>query len=125
MGIDRYFCGSCDEATYRSIRLQPIVFRDDIARISSNLRKAQAGNHKLSFIVKEKQLRVHPDKTGFIAILAASYQIILKMRGTVKWTSQCGEALSIYWFLLNCSHVIRCPGQFCAFHRIGFLTKTE
>ena len=73
-GIDRYFSGSCDEATYGSIRLQPIVFQDDIARISSELRKAQAGNHKLSYIVKEKQLKVHPDKTGYIAVGSKEYQ---------------------------------------------------
>ena len=30
--------------------------------------KAQAGNHKRDLVVKEKQLEVHPDKTGSILI---------------------------------------------------------
>jgi hypothetical protein len=73
-GIDRYFCGSSDEITYGSIRLQPLVFQDDVARVSCNLRKAQAGNHKLDFLMKEKQLKVHPDKTGYITIGNKKFQ---------------------------------------------------
>ena len=73
-GIERYFCGSRDEATYGTVRLQPMVFQDDIARIANDIASAKAGNHKLSFLMKEKQLKVHPDKTGFIAIGTKDYQ---------------------------------------------------
>ena len=73
-GIDRYFCGSKDEISYGTVRLQPMVFQDDVARMSGDIAAAQAGNHKLSFIMKEKQLKVHPDKTGFIAVDTKEYQ---------------------------------------------------
>ena len=73
-GINRYFCGSVDEIHYGSIRFQPLVFQDDVARMASDLRAAQAGNSKLSFVMKEKQLKVHPDKTGFITIGTKDFQ---------------------------------------------------
>ena len=73
-GIERYFCGSGDEITYGCIRLQPMVFQDDVARMAEDIKAAQAGNHKLSYVMKEKQLKVHPDKTGFIAVGPREYQ---------------------------------------------------
>ena len=74
LGINRYFSGSIDELHYGTIRLQPMVFQDDVARLVGDVMSAQAGNHKLSFVMKEKQLKVHPDKTGFIAIGSGEYQ---------------------------------------------------
>ena len=73
-GINRYFCGSADEVQYGTIRFQPLVFQDDVARMASAIRTAQAGNFKLSFVMKEKQLKVHPDKTGFITIGNKDFQ---------------------------------------------------
>ena len=73
-GVERYFCGSRDEENYGTVRLQPIIFQDDIARLAGDVRSAQAGNHKLSYVMKEKQLKVHSDKTGFIAIGKKKFQ---------------------------------------------------
>ena len=73
-GVDRYFCGSKDEVSYGTVRLQPLVFQDDVARLAGDIKSAQAGNLKLSFVMREKQLKVHPDKTGFIAIGPKDYQ---------------------------------------------------
>ena len=77
-GVDRYFRGSCDETSYGTVRLQPIIFQDDVARIASGIRTAQAGNMKLANVMKEKQLKVHPDKTGYIVIGNAGYQEQIK-----------------------------------------------
>ena len=73
-GVDRYFCGSKDEVSYGTVRLQPLIFQDDVARLAGDFKSAQAGNLKLSFVMREKQLKVHPDKTGFIAIGSKEYQ---------------------------------------------------
>ena len=32
-GIDRYFCGSKDEMSFGTVRLQPLVFQDDVASL--------------------------------------------------------------------------------------------
>ena len=66
MGLESYFSGSVDEVNYGSVRLQPISFQDDIARMARDVQTAQAGNVKLASLMKEKQLEVHPDKTCYI-----------------------------------------------------------
>ena len=73
-GLNSYFEGSGDEVSYGSVRLQPMSFQDEIARIVSDVGSAQAGNVKISSMMKEKQLEVHPDKTGFIVLGAEKYR---------------------------------------------------
>ena len=53
---------------------QPLIFQADVARISFDLIKAQAGNYKLASMMNEKQLKVHPDKTRFITIGNKKFQ---------------------------------------------------
>ena len=65
-GVDDYFKGSEDEAMYGTIRLQPLMFMDDLARITTSRNKAQAGNVKLDGLINTKQLTFHPDKTSFL-----------------------------------------------------------
>jgi hypothetical protein len=73
-GLDAYFKGSSDEICYGSIRLQPLAFQDDIARLTNDVKKAGAGNVKIDYIMKEKQLQVHPDKTGYIVMGCKEYR---------------------------------------------------
>ena len=65
-GVDSYFSGSMDEAMYGPIRLQPLLFMDDLARVTTSRNKAEVGNVKLDCLMDTKQLTLHPDKTGFI-----------------------------------------------------------
>ena len=65
-GVDDYFKGSVDESMYGDIRLQPVLFMDDLARITMARNKAQAGNIKLDCLMNTKQLTLHPDKMGFL-----------------------------------------------------------
>ena len=73
-GVSRYFSLSKDEVNYGTIRLQPLILQDDVARLVEDIKSANAGNQKLSFVMKEKQLKVHHDKTGFIVIGNKEYQ---------------------------------------------------
>ena len=65
-GVELYFGGSKDEAMYGGIRMQPLVFMDDLARVTTSRNSAQVGNIKLDCLMNSKQLALHPDKTGFI-----------------------------------------------------------
>ena len=62
--VKEYLEGSMDEALCGSIRLQPLMFIDDVARVTTNRNKDQAGNIKLDSLMNSKQLKLHPDKTG-------------------------------------------------------------
>ena len=73
-GLDRYFLGSGDEMHYGNVRLQPLAFQDDIARMARNVNEAVVGNIKMESMMKEKQLEVHPDKTGYIVLGSRTFK---------------------------------------------------
>ena len=52
----------------------------------SDLHKASVGNVKMDYLMKEKQLEVHPDKTGYIVMGAKGYrdQILMEIGNNPK-----------------------------------------
>ena len=66
MGVDDYFHGSKDEECYGRVRLQPLIFVDDLLRGSKDINCLRAGCVKLDYVLKSKQLQPHPDKSGFL-----------------------------------------------------------
>ena len=73
-GLDSYFRGSSDEISYGRVRLQPLSFQDDIARMAGYVKSAQTGNTKIDSIMNKNLLKVHPDKTGFIVMGCKKYK---------------------------------------------------
>ena len=63
MGLNGYFSGSKDEARYGDIRLQPLSFEDDVARMAKSVIATQKGNVNMAALMKDNQLEVNPDKT--------------------------------------------------------------
>lgn len=61
-----YFEESSDEVYYGGVRLQPLCYQDDLLQVASSVNKAQIGNKRVEFVMKSKQLEVHPTKTGFV-----------------------------------------------------------
>ena len=66
--VNQIFQDSTDEISYGSIRLQPLLFQDDIFRMCLSRKSAQAANIKLSDSMKLSQLEMHEDKTGYLVI---------------------------------------------------------
>lgn len=64
-GVERYFWDSTDEDCYGTIRLQPLIYIDDLARSSTDLNSVRNGNMKFSSLAMEKQLQFHPTKSSF------------------------------------------------------------
>ena len=60
------FKGSADEMMYGEVRVQPIIFQDDILRMGDNLASVKAGNTKIDVVMKQKKLVLNSDKTSFI-----------------------------------------------------------
>ena len=67
-GIDEMFSGSSDEMMYGSIRVQPMIFQDDILRLGDGLPSVKAGNVKVSSVMNQKRLTLNADKTGYIIV---------------------------------------------------------
>ena len=54
-GIDEMFCGSSDEMMYGSVRIQPVIFQDDILRLGDSLASIKAGNMKINNVMNQKK----------------------------------------------------------------------
>jgi hypothetical protein len=65
-GVEDYFSGSKDEECYGRVKLQPLIFVDDLIRGSKDINCMRAGCIKLDYVLKGKQLEAHPDKSGFL-----------------------------------------------------------
>ena len=60
------FKGSDQEVGYSDLRLQPLLFQDDIARLCTSRDSAQAGNIKIEACLETKLLDPNTDKTVYI-----------------------------------------------------------
>ena len=65
-GMVDMFNGSSDEVRYGGVRVLPVMFQDDIMRVVENVSAARAGNVKVDYVMKSKQLKLNPEKTSYI-----------------------------------------------------------
>ena len=84
MGVDNYFRGSKDEECYGRIRLQPLIFVDDLLRGARDVNCLRAGCAKLDYVLREKQLEAHPTKSGYLVF--GNEQFRAKVQNDVKGT---------------------------------------
>ena len=68
MGLQQYFGGSQDELYYGGVRIEYTAYQDDIGKPSIGVREAQTHMTKLAFMLEDKGLEAHPDKTAFIML---------------------------------------------------------
>ena len=74
LGVDSYFHDSTDEVFYGRVRLQPLLFCDDLNRLSDDVRKTKAGLAKLDFAMKEKLLNCHKKKSVYMVYGSSKYK---------------------------------------------------
>ena len=67
-GITSQFKGSENEISYSDLRIQPLIFQDDVARLCTSRNDAQAGNIKIESCLESKLLDPNTDKTVFIIL---------------------------------------------------------
>ena len=67
-GVEEYFGDSEDEMRYAGLRLQPLLFQDDISRLANNPASLQAGNDRLEVMAETKLLDFNLEKSGFMQI---------------------------------------------------------
>jgi hypothetical protein len=65
-GVDSYFKGSRDELQYGEVRIQPLIYLDDLGRVAENVMDTRAGNIKLASLMEELCLQIHPDKSCYV-----------------------------------------------------------
>ena len=62
-GVREQFGTSQQEAQYGKIRLQPLLYQDDVARGVVTVASARAGNEKMVAVTRSKQLQLNLDKS--------------------------------------------------------------
>ena len=67
-GINDQFKGSSHEICYGTLRMQPLCFQDDLARMCTSRDSAQAGNIRVSETLDSKLLDANTDKSVYIII---------------------------------------------------------
>ena len=72
--VDDYFSGSDDEDVIGSIRLQPLIWVDDLLRSSQGVQEVRNGNQKLNQIMKEMCLEIHPTKSNYLVVGATKFK---------------------------------------------------
>ena len=72
--VDDYFSGSEDEDVIGSVRLQPLIWVDDLLRSSQGVQEVRNGNQKLDKMIKEMCLQIHPTKSIYIVIGTSKFK---------------------------------------------------
>ena len=67
-GVEEYFGDSDHEVFYGDVRLQPMSFVDDVARMAASRLAAQAGNNLMQTLAETKLLNYHLDKSSFMVV---------------------------------------------------------
>ena len=66
--VNQHFSKSEYEISYMDLRMQPIIFQDDLSRLSSSREAAQAGNEFISSCMVSKLLDLNVIKSCYIII---------------------------------------------------------
>ena len=67
-GVDEYFGDSDHEVFYGEVRMQPMSFVDDVARMASSRIAAQAGINLMQTLAETKLLSYHLDKSAALVV---------------------------------------------------------
>ena len=74
-GVDDFFADSEYEVRYGDVSLQPIVYQDDVARLSTDIESVQMGNMRMEAMAETKLLDFNLDKSCFVVIGKKKKQI--------------------------------------------------
>ena len=66
IGVQDYFGDSIDKDCYGSVRLQPLIYIDDVNRSCIDVNSMRAGNEKFASMATGKQLKYHPKNHVFL-----------------------------------------------------------
>ena len=66
--VNCHFKSSSYEISYSDVRLQPLIFQDDISRLSLSQKDAKAGNIYVEALMEANLLDLNTDKSCFIVL---------------------------------------------------------
>ena len=91
--VNNHFELSQYEISYSQIRLQPLIFQDDLSRLSSSVENAQAGNIYIEACMESKLLDLNTDKSCYIVLGNKKNMQKIKKDLIVSPLTLCGELM--------------------------------
>ena len=93
--VNKFFKNSKEEVSYGNERLQPLLFQDDISRISTSLEAAQVGNYIMEAVMESKLLDFNHDKSVVIIMGSKKKKEDIEKEMKVKPLTLCGKDMEI------------------------------
>ena len=81
-GVSEFFHNSEHEVGYGNVVINPLLYQDDVARLSLDLKSVQIGNDKMEAVAERKLLNYNLEKSCFTVI--GSKKTRAKMQQEVK-----------------------------------------
>ena len=67
-GVRGYFANNDLEVSYGNVKMGPVLFQDDVARMAEDVESAQCGNDKMEVLAETKLLDYNLEKSCFVVI---------------------------------------------------------
>ena len=93
--VNEFFGNSNDDISYGEERLQPLLFQDDISRISTSLKAVQSGNDKMEAVMESKLLDFNHDKSVLIVMGSKKKKDMIEEEMMDCPPTLCGEVMKM------------------------------
>ena len=93
-GVQEFFCDSEFEVAYVGLRLQPLLFQDDISRLADDPISVQAGNDKLEVMAETKLLDFNCSKSCYLHIGKMKHKRVFQEQLLRQPITLCGNEMS-------------------------------
>ena len=90
-GVNEFFHDSEYEISYGKVPLQPILYQDDVARMSLDLESAQMGNNKMEAMAETKLLNYNLDKSCFLLVGKEKARNVMQQQLNSQPLTLCGQ----------------------------------
>ena len=91
--VNLFFKHSQDDLSYREGKLQPLLFQDDISRLSTSVKGAQEGNNKMEAVMESKLLDFNLDKSCVIIMGPKEKKELIESEMEENPITLCGKVM--------------------------------
>ena len=92
-GVRDFFENSENEVYYHGLKLGPLLFQDDIARLSTDLSSAQSGNERMRNVAESKLIDFNIAKSGFLILAKGKRRRELMKELSIKPLTLCDQPM--------------------------------
>ena len=108
--MNRFFSESKDEVSYGGINLQPLIFQDDISRMTTSVWAAQSGNNIVEAVIETKLLDFNLDKSCYIVMGSRANKTKIDQELKANPLTLCGKPMENVTKEKYLGNMISCNG---------------